>query len=69
MKAELRRLEVEAKNLGGAIAQYGTHRSPTLIAQLSHVENRIGAIKSQLQEVEPALPEFSIGRIREFVLD
>jgi hypothetical protein len=41
MKAERRKLEIEAKNVSGAIAQYGIHRSPTLLTQLSLIKNRL----------------------------
>jgi hypothetical protein len=68
MKIELRELEVEARNLGPAIAQHGTHRSPTLLTHLSLVENRIEAIESQLQGPKVEVPEVSIERIREFAL-
>lgn len=44
-KIELRKLEVEAKNLGAAIAEYGIRRSPTLMAQLTFVESRIEVIE------------------------
>jgi len=44
LKAELRKLDIEAKNLGSAIATYGIHRSPTLLSQLELVENRMEAI-------------------------
>jgi site-specific DNA recombinase len=68
MKVELRKLEVEARNLGGAIAEYGIRRSPTLMAQLTFVENRIEVIDRQLKEVQPEPPKVSTERVREFVL-
>ncbi len=68
LKADLRRLEVEARNLGGAIAQYGTHRSPTLLSQLSHVENRIDTISRELEEPESEIPDVPIEHIRKVVL-
>jgi hypothetical protein len=68
MKVELRKLEVEARNLGAGIAEYGIRRSPTLIAQLTFVENRIETIDRQLKEVQPEPPKVSTERVREFVL-
>jgi hypothetical protein len=44
IKAERRKLEIEARNLSGAIAQYGTHRSLTLLSKLTFVESRIETI-------------------------
>lgn len=67
-KIELHKLEVEAKNLGSAIAEYGIRRSPTLIAQLTFVENRIEVIEGHLKEIQPELPKVSTERVREFVL-
>ena len=67
-KIELHKLEVEAKNLGAAIAEYGIRRSPTLIAQLTFVENRIEVIEGHLKEIQPELPKVSTERVREFVL-
>jgi site-specific DNA recombinase len=67
LKVELRKLELEARNLGGAIAQYGTHRSPTLLSELSLVEHRIEVIDGLLKESTPEVPDVPIERIREFV--
>jgi site-specific DNA recombinase len=68
LKADLRKLEIEARNLSGAIAQYGTHRSPTLLTQLSHVENRIDTITRELEEPVSEIPDVPIEHIREIVL-
>jgi hypothetical protein len=68
LKADLRKLEIEARNLSGAIAQYGTHRSPTLLTQLSHVENRIDTITRELEEPASVIPDVPIEHIREIVL-
>jgi hypothetical protein len=68
LKLELRRLEVEARHLAAAIAQFGTHRSPTLLSQLSHAEKRIVTIERHLQEAILELPNVLIERLREFVL-
>ena len=67
-RAELRKLEAEARNLSGAIAEYGHHKSPSLLAQLSFVEDRIERIRRQLDDETPEPPNIPIDRIREFVL-
>ncbi|MGA7241555.1 MAG: hypothetical protein WBX19_00155 [Terracidiphilus sp.] len=69
LKTELKKLENEARNLSTAIAEYGTRRSPTLMAQLTFVENRIETIDLQLHQVQPAPPKVPIEKIREFVLE
>jgi hypothetical protein len=68
IKVELRKLEVEARNLGTAIAEYGIRRSPTLMAQLTFVENRIETIDRQIHEVQPEPPNVPTETIRKFVL-
>jgi site-specific DNA recombinase len=67
LKAEFRKLEIEARHLAKAIAQYGSHRSPTLLAQLSHTEERIATIERNLKEPIHDLPNVPIERIRAFV--
>ena len=62
-------LENEARNLSSAIAEYGTRRSPTLLAQLTFVGNRIETIDLQLHKVQPEPPNVPIERVREFVLE
>jgi len=67
LQIELKKLELEAHNLGVAIAQFGIHHSPTLLSQLSSVEDRIATIDNNLQEARPNPPNVPIERIREFV--
>ena len=68
LKLELRRLETQAHNLVLGIKMYGPQQSPTLTAELSVVENRIEAIRSQLKVPEsPITTKVPIERIREFV--
>lgn len=69
LKASLRKLEIEARNLSSAIAKYGTHKSPILLTQFSLVENRIDTITHELQAPELVIPDVPIERIREFVLE
>jgi site-specific DNA recombinase len=69
LKTELRKLEIEARNLGTAIAEYGIRRSPTLLAQLTFVEDRIERIDRQIHEVQPEPPKVPTERVREFVLE
>jgi DNA invertase Pin-like site-specific DNA recombinase len=68
LKAELRKLQIEARNLGTAIAEYGIRRSPTLMAQLTFVENRIETIEGQINESQPVPTLISPEKVREFVL-
>lgn len=68
LKTELRKLETEARNLGGAIADFGSHKSPTLLSQLGYVEDRIEALKQKLEQniAEPRL--VPLDRVRHLVL-
>jgi hypothetical protein len=68
LKAEVRRLEVEARNLANAIAAHGHHQSPTLLSRLSLVENRMDAIRRQLDVPQFQPPVIPIEEIRRFVL-
>ncbi len=53
LKNELRKIETEARNLSGAIAEFGNHKSPTLLSQLGYVENRIEEFRQKLQQNNP----------------
>jgi site-specific DNA recombinase len=69
LKSELRKLETEASNLGGAIAEFGSHRSPTLLSRLGYVEDQIGVVRGRLEVDFPEPQPVPIDRLRHFVLE
>jgi site-specific DNA recombinase len=64
---ELRWLQNQAKNLVSAIAEYGHHKSPTLLSQLNDVEVRIELLSDDLRAPERPEVDISPEQIREFV--